>query len=76
MSKRGITLAGVVLAIALAGCSKKEPADAKVELTQREKDSIFANSLIPGAKAVKRTMTVADSAAARQARLDTAQYTP
>ena len=68
MSKRGITLAGVVLAIALAG--------AKVELTQRENDSIFANSLIPGAKAVKRTMTVADSAAARQARLDTAQYTP
>jgi len=46
------------------------------ERTQREKDSILANSTIPGAKAVKKTLTTADSAAARQARIDSAQQNP
>ena len=76
MSKRGITLAGVVLAIAVAGCAKDESAGSKPELTRREKDSIIANSQIPGARAVKKTMMSADSAAARQTRLDSAQNSP
>lgn len=77
MSRRGITLAGIVLAIALAGCAKTdESADGKPELTRREKDSIIANSQIPGARAVKKTMMSADSAAARQTRLDSAQNSP
>ena len=77
MSKRGIALAGAVLTLALAGCDKDESAEKKATLTQREKDSILANSLIPGAKAVKKTMTVADSVAARQGRMiDTGQQNP
>ena len=74
MSKRGIAIAGAALMLALAACGKDESAEHKPALTQREKDSVLANSTIPGASAVKKSMTVADSAAARQARmLDTAQ---
>jgi len=76
MSKRGIAFAGAVLALALAACTKDEPDQSKTELTQREKDSIFANSTIPGAKAVKKTLSTADSAAARQARIDSSQQYP
>jgi hypothetical protein len=76
MSKRGIALAGVALALALTACGKNEPEN-KPALTQREKDSIFANSTIPGARAVKKSMTVADSATARQQRMmDTSQQNP
>jgi hypothetical protein len=78
MSTRGIALAGAALTLALAACAKKdESAASKPALTQREKDSILANSTIPGARAVKKSMSVADSAAARQTRmLDTAPYNP
>jgi hypothetical protein len=68
-----LTLA--LLAAGLVACGKEETAQ-KQELTQREKDSILGNSLIPGAKAVKRTLVTADSASARQARIDTAQQNP
>ena len=78
MSKRAIALAGAVLTLALVGCGKDdESAETKPVLTQREKDSILANSTIPGARAVKKSMTVADSATARQQRmLDTSQQNP
>jgi hypothetical protein len=73
VSKPGIALIGA-LAFVLAGCGKDESAANKPARTQREKDSILANSTIPGAKAVKKSMTVADSATARQQRmLDTSQ---
>ncbi|MEP6550628.1 MAG: hypothetical protein ABJB95_05565 [Gemmatimonadales bacterium] len=75
MLNRGIALAGAIVALALAGCSKDEP-EVRPVRTQREKDSILANSQIPGAKAVKRAMISADSATARQVRLDTAQQNP
>lgn len=78
MSKRGIALAGAALTLALAACAKKdESAESKPALTQREKDSVLANSTIPGARAVKKSMSVADSATARQQRmLDTSQQNP
>ena len=63
------------IAIGITACGKDEP-DTKRDLTQREKDSILGASQIPGAKAVKRAITSADSAAARQARLDSAERTP
>ncbi len=75
MTNRGLALAGAIVALALAGCTKDEP-ETKPVLSQREKDSIVANSQIPGAKAVKRAMKSADSASARQMRLDTAQESP
>ena len=61
---------------ALAACAKDNTDDTKRELTQREKDSILGASQIPGAKAVNRAMTSADSATARATRLDSAQKEP
>ena len=75
MSLRRIGLAIAGLMIGIAACAKDEP-EAKRDLTQHEKDSILGASQIPGAKAVKRALTSADSAAARQARLDSAERTP
>jgi protein involved in sex pheromone biosynthesis len=68
--KIGFALAALV--VGLSACVKDE-GDAKRDLTQREKDSILGASQIPGARAVKKTLTSADSAAARQARLDSAE---
>jgi hypothetical protein len=62
-------------AFVLGACGEAGP-DKRAGLTQREKDSIFARSQIPGAKAVKTGMTNADSASARQARLDSADREP
>jgi hypothetical protein len=64
-----------VVSLGLLGCGTGDP-DSRKDLTQREKDSILGASQIPGAKAVKRTLTSADSAAARQSRLDSADREP
>ena len=68
-----VTATSVVM---LAACGGEKADENKPQLTQREKDSILAGSRIPGAKAVGRAMTSADSATARQARLDSAQNVP
>jgi hypothetical protein len=59
-----------LLVAAAVGCGPAET-EKKQELTQREKDSVFAGSQIPGAKAVGKALRTADSATARQARIDT-----
>jgi hypothetical protein len=78
MSKRGVALAGALLILAVAACDSKDDSPNKnPALTQRERDSIFGNSTIPGAKAVKKSMSVADSVAARQGRMsDTGEHNP
>jgi hypothetical protein len=63
-------LALVLLTVAATACGTEETAK-KQELTQREKDSVFAGSRIPGAKAVGKALRTADSATARQAVIDT-----
>jgi hypothetical protein len=68
-----VTAASVLL---LGACGGDKTDENKPQLTEREKDSVLAGSRIPGAKAVGRAMTSADSAAARQARLDSAQNVP
>ena len=70
--------AALILAVGasvLSACGEDGP-DKRAGLTQREKDSILGQSQIPGAKAVKTGMTNADSASARQARLDSADREP
>jgi hypothetical protein len=63
----------VLLLSALAlSCGKDEP-ETKPVLTQRQKDSILAQSTIPGAKAVKHALRTADSASARQYGLDSSE---
>jgi len=73
LRKTAFTLSALV--VGLSGCAKEE-GDIKRDLTRREKDSILGASQIPGARAVKKTLTAADSAAARQARLDSADRDP
>jgi hypothetical protein len=64
-----------VAALSAAGCDKSET-EKKQELSQREKDSVFAASRVPGAKAVDKALKTADSATARQAILDSAERSP
>lgn len=71
--KTAFTLAAFV--VGLGACAKDE-GDVKRDLTRREKDSILGASQIPGARAVKKSLGAADSAAARQARLDSADREP
>jgi hypothetical protein len=75
LSSRNTAFTLAALVVALSACAK-EPDANKRALSQREKDSIFAESQIPGAKAVKSALKVSDSAAARQARLDSAERVP
>ncbi len=75
MSSRTIGFALALLAAGALACNKDEP-EKKQELTQREKDSVFAGSQIPGAKAVGKALRTADSATARQNRLDSSERTP
>jgi predicted outer membrane protein len=72
VSSRKSTFALVLLSALAIGCSKDEP-DTRPVLTQRQKDSVFAQSTIPGAKAVKHALRTADSASARQYGLDSSQ---
>jgi hypothetical protein len=65
----------LVLAAISVSCDG-DTTDNRANLTQREKDSILAGSQIPGARGVKKAMTSADSASARQARLDSADAEP
>ena len=61
----------LVLGVLLIGaCSNQPPA--KPALTQREKDSIVGASRLPGAAGVRGAQRVADSAAARRVRIDSA----
>ena len=76
MSKLGVVLGGALFLLALAACGQQDTQQSSTTRTEREKDSILAGSQIPGAKAVKKTMTVADSAAARGLRIDSAQQNP
>jgi hypothetical protein len=72
VASKTVGLAVALLAAALVACGRDETAQ-KQELTQREKDSVFAGSRIPGARAVGKALRTADSATARQARIDTSQ---
>jgi hypothetical protein len=72
LSLRTVGLALSLIAAGLVACSKDDTQQTQ-DLTQREKDSVFARSQIPGAKAVGKALRTADSATARQARIDTSQ---
>lgn len=62
-----------VLILAIAACSSEQSGQTvnRDTLTQRQKDSILANSRIPGASGVGRAMRAADSASSRALRADT-----
>ena len=61
----------LVLTLSLAACSGGGgKADPKKEMTQRQRDSAIGESRLPGAQGVRGALRVQDSAAARNARLD------
>lgn len=64
MSRR--ILPAMFLLLTVCGCSKEPaPGAAQKPQSQREKDSVLAQSKIPGASGVGKAMTVADSAGNR-----------
>lgn len=54
-------------ALILPACTDKKKTE-ESPLTQRERDSIIGESVLPGAQGVRGALQVADSAAARQRR--------
>lgn len=66
-----------VVAMVLCGCSNdQKPIDAsKTNLTRRQQDSMLAASKVPGAKAVGKATTVADSTSAKASDFDKLQDT-
>lgn len=65
---RAILLAAVTLLLA-CGVSDADR-NAVDTLTQRQRDSVVGASGLPGARGVQRALEVADSASARNRRLD------
>jgi hypothetical protein len=68
MNLRSCALLTAVLLMAVA-CSSP-PADAKRPRTERERDSVIGASRLPGASGVRGALRASDSAAARNARID------
>jgi hypothetical protein len=64
-----------LLAVALllaAACSSTPDGGAKRPATERQRDSVIGASKLPGASGVRGALRVQDSAAARNARIDSA----
>ena len=61
----------VILVLAsIAACSETTTDSSKKKLTQHERDSILAESDLPGANVVGKAIEVSDSSTARAKRLD------
>jgi hypothetical protein len=73
-----LTLAIVALVLAAGACSKKSKtaANNRDTMTQRQKDSVFGRSGVPGAEAVTKAQAAADSLNAQRKRLDSAAARP
>ena len=68
-----------VLIILAAACSGGDAADDAAPadtLTRAQRDSVIGASSLPGAGGVRGALEVADSAAARQQRIDSLMRTP
>jgi uncharacterized protein YcfL len=62
----------VLVAVGLVGCSSDTGGNRRDTMTQRQRDSVLAQTGLPGAAGVGKAMRAADSAKARQAQLDSA----
>jgi hypothetical protein len=64
-------LATLLLVASFAGCATKEEGEGSKHVrSERERDSVLGASRLPGARGVRGALGVSDSAAARNARLD------
>jgi hypothetical protein len=66
-----LTITSFVL-LAAACASSDTSANRRDTMTQRQRDSVLAQSGLPGAAGVGKALRAADSAKARQAQLDSA----
>ena len=67
----------LVLCLFATACAAPDRDEASADsLTRRERDSLVAESGLPGGSGVRGAMTGADSAAARAARLDSLARNP
>ena len=76
MSKHKLLLGAAFVVLSAFACTQQDSTQqsSTSTRTEREKDSLIARSPIPGAKAVQKSMNVADSAEARAQRaVDTSQ---
>ena len=70
---RRIWLPAALCLAMMAGCaSEEQQANRRDTMTQRQKDSTLAQTGLPGAQGVAKALAAADSAKARQARIDSA----
>ena len=61
----------VLAALITIGCSRSDTvANDRDTMTQRQRDSVLAQSGLPGAKGVGKALSAADSVRARNAQLD------
>jgi outer membrane biogenesis lipoprotein LolB len=66
-------LVTVSLMALLAGCTSPDTqANRRDTMTQRQRDSVLAQSGLPGAQGVAKALRASDSAKARNAQLDSA----
>jgi hypothetical protein len=61
----------IAIAIGVTGCGSHDHA-ARAPLTERQRDSVLAQSPLPGASVVGRALTVSDRASARADKMDAA----
>jgi hypothetical protein len=62
----------VALLTLVAGCASEVEGNRRDTMTQRQRDSVLAQSQLPGAAGVGKALKAADSAKARQAQIDSA----
>jgi hypothetical protein len=75
MNNRLAICCGVL--VLAAGCSSKPPvANNRDTMTQRQKDSVFGASGLPGASAINKAQKAADSLNAQRKRVDSAAAKP
>ena len=68
-----VKIGALAVVLVLAACTQQDSQQSSSStMTERQKDSVIARSPIPGARAVQKSMNVADSASARVNRLQTA----
>jgi hypothetical protein len=71
---RLLARASLVLLLTLTACSPQN--EVKRAATERERDSVLGASTLPGATGVRGALRAQDSAAARNARLDSIATQP
>jgi hypothetical protein len=65
----------ILLCLVLAACGKSQRPSSRTAdtLTRHQRDSMLGASRLPGARGIRGALTAQDSAAARQARVDSIQ---